>query len=125
MGTPGYSELIAGKLILEGVPLITDQEEVTRELTRRLALEMAREIHQKTGLEISSDPQKPPLSRAEYLVCLVPDQENVNRLNAFCEGWSGYQPLGVRAKDLSPMQVQELGRLLRARLPSQPPDAQE
>lgn len=118
LGSPGYSDLIAGKLVIDQVVDPSDQEEVTRELSRRLVVEIAREIHDRTGLEVSGNPGFPPLVNLEWLVLLTPDQENETRLQAFCEGYSGYLPPGVRAANLSPMQVQELGRRLMGRLPS-------
>lgn len=125
LGSAGTSDLIAGKLVIGGPVEASDQEEVTRELSRRLVVEIAREIHQRTGLEISSDPGNAPLSHLEWLVLLSPDQENETRLQAFCEGYSSYLPPGVSARNLSPMQVQELGRRLMARLPSRSRNPQD
>lgn len=117
VGEPGRSALVGGRLDLYvGVP-VPDREQVTEELKARLLREIRRGIWEQTGLLLQEGNER--LDRIEWLALVGdPDQEAGPRMTAFLEGWSSVLPQGVRARDLSSQQVQQLGRQVLGRLPN-------
>lgn len=107
-GTPGSSNLIAGSVLFWEPVRLVDQQAFEVDLKGEIRVRVAQQFARETGLELHA--LNPCLDRIEYLWIWHPDQETLERVEAFKQGWSRALPPGKRARDLS---VADLGRLAR------------
>lgn len=108
VGTPGESELVAGKVQFWEPVRSEDWEQFVEELKLQARSRVALSYGQKTGLQMEWSNRD--LDRIEWLVIDHAEPDTVDRLHAFEGGWSAARPPGVPADKLT---AELIGRMVR------------
>lgn len=106
LGSPGYSDLIAGIAYLYEPIRVADQESVRQELQDAFYQRIVTAVHESTGLEISLE----DLERTQFLEVWRADPDLVERCKAFEQGWSALRVQGKGVRDLTGADIAQLFR---------------
>lgn len=107
LGTPGGSDLVAGSIGWPSPMSSSELDEAEHEARSAFSDQVRQTVLERTGLDVAPDPR-----RIEMLAVRIAESDLIERLQAYCSGWSSALPQGIRARDLKSGDVQRLGRML-------------
>jgi hypothetical protein len=115
-GDRGASDMISASGFLYQPVLKSDQEDVLLEMKQKFRQQVAQEIQQRVGLEVS--PNSPDLDRCEYLVIWEVDDQTVNRIRTYEQGW--VRDTSKPLKEMTGKDISQLARRLGLTAPVKP-----